>query len=194
MLQIDQTEETKTLISVLDEEGKVHGLIDQERAKALELKSGDKGLWTKIRIDIPEIQEMIEKGTLNSFSWQGRVELSEVWSTEHERMVTSCDSVDLLEISVVTVPANEKSYFNIAKSFIGKLAKQEPIKKEENLNENEFLVTTELEKDGHYHLLKLELIDGVFVGRSTKTIDGEEHTHAVNSLSDMTVTNKSNVG
>lgn len=175
------------------------GYVSNERAEALGLKQGDVGLWAKIRIDVDEVWEEIVKGRLNAFSWQGKAEISEVWDSDKGRFVRMCEAVDLFEISVVTVPANEKAIFQIVKSFVGALAEKPTEKQRESVKKvlinvtGDFSITDMVE--GHYHVVQAEVVNGMIVGKTVLTSGHtEDHLHAVNALLDNPVTNKSNVG
>lgn len=170
------------------------GLIPKEKIEALNIKENDSGLWAKIRIDVPEIWERIENGSLNAFSWQGKAEIEEVWSTEHDTMVRQCSSIDLMEISVVTIPANERSFFTVAKSFVGSLSKQnDSLMLEKADGIYDFCPTEEDPEDGHYHIVKFENLKKMYVGRTILTAKGVDHVHAVNCSVDNSTTGNSNL-
>jgi len=173
--------------------GNLVGYLEKEKAEALKIKSGDLGLWTKIQITVPDIMEKIDNGELNAFSWQGRAEIDNVWSSEHGRMVRQCSAIDLMEISVVAIPANEKSYFMVAKSFIGALAINndtlDDIEKQES--SYDYVITGGME--GHYHVAKVSVINGMVVGRTFITAQGEDHVHPINAVLENPVTGVSNI-
>ena len=115
-------DESLAVIDTLDEKETVLGFITKERAEALNLSEKDVGLWARCKITVDEVWELIEKGELNAFSWQGKVKVrEEVRERDGEpKIVMVAEEIDLFEISVVFVPANEKALFTVAKSLFSK--------------------------------------------------------------------------
>lgn len=72
------------------------------------VKAGDEGLWCVATVLEKGVADLIEEGRLNAFSWAGDFVTSK----------SSGESViDLMEISVVFVPANSNALFTVEKSY-----------------------------------------------------------------------------
>ena len=184
------SDEANDLAIIATDTGNLIGLITKERMTALSLKEGDSGLWARIRIDVAEVWDMIKKGTLNAFSWQGRAEAVEIWNEGKKVYTRQLSSIDLMEISVVTIPADERSYFTMAKSFEGILAKTETVVKED-ANDLEYIVTDPAD-DGHYHEAEIRVVGKMCVGRTTRVKKGKDHVHPINAYMGKPVSGISN--
>jgi hypothetical protein len=120
----------ETMVVEDEKSGSLLGIIDAQKVKALELKEGSRGLWARIEILEEDVWKLIEDGRYNTFSWQGHASLEEAFDYETGGVVFVAKEIDLWEISVVALPANEVAYFSIAKSLLSKINKTE----KENIN------------------------------------------------------------
>ena len=68
--------------------------------------AGMHGLWVVAEVLEKEIQDQITEGRLNAFSWQGII---------HRNKSGTVSSIDLMEVSVVIIPANQRATFQIGK-------------------------------------------------------------------------------
>ena len=187
------SDEAKDFAVIAIESGNLIGLISKDRMEALALKEGDTGLWAKIRIDVDKVWAMIEAGTLNAFSWQGRAESVEVWDESKATFTRQLSSIDLMEISVVTIPADERSFFTMAKSFVGLLAKTAPEVKSEPEDDLEYIVTDPA-SDGHYHEAEIRIVGKMCTGRTVRTRKGTDHVHPINAYMLNPMSGISNTG
>ena len=71
------------------------------------LKGGERGLWVECDIMVKDIADMVEDGRLNAFSWQGAI---------HRNAKGLITKIDLFEVSVVNIPANQGALLRIGKS------------------------------------------------------------------------------
>ena len=86
--------------------------------------SGEHGLKVKIQITRarPDLEEMFKDGTLNKFSWAGRLVRAYVqFSEKHGKELRYIEDVIPLEVSGVSIPANPSAAVTAA--YIGKLLK-----------------------------------------------------------------------
>lgn len=72
------------------------------------VQEGEVGLWVVAKVMEQGVIDLIDDGRLNAFSWRGRM--------LYDHSVGS-DVIDILEVSVVFVPANAKSLFMIQKTL-----------------------------------------------------------------------------
>ena len=77
--------------------------------------SGMRGLFVRASVEYPDAQEMVQSGELNSFSWRGIVRAATVVVNGVKRVIAS--AIDLMEVSLVHIPANYNATFEMAKSF-----------------------------------------------------------------------------
>ena len=84
--------------------------------KMVEHKVDDKGLWIKAKISdaAGDVYKLIKKGILSAFSIGFRIKDAE-YNTAAEVFLVK--DLELHEISVVSVPANQNTLFNLSKSF-----------------------------------------------------------------------------
>jgi len=84
--------------------------------KMVEHKVDSKGLWIKATISdaAGDVYKLIKKGVLSAFSIGFRIKDAE-YNTAAEVFLVK--DLELHEISVVSVPANQNTLFNLAKSF-----------------------------------------------------------------------------
>lgn len=89
---------------------------DDPVGRVVEHKVDAKGLWVKARISAAatEVFNLIKDGVLTAFSVSFRV-LDATYDHVTELFVVK--ELELLEISVVSVPCNQDTLFNLAKSF-----------------------------------------------------------------------------
>lgn len=72
------------------------------------LKDGMRGLFVICEVLEPAIQEQIMDGRLNAFSWQGLMRRAKNGAVV---------GIDLMEVSIVIIPANQRATFQIGKTF-----------------------------------------------------------------------------
>lgn len=88
---------------------------DNAVGRMVEHKIDSKGLWIKARISAAsEIFSLVKDGVLTAFSVSFRVNDAE-YDTESELFVIK--ELELIEISVVSVPCNQDTLFSLSKSF-----------------------------------------------------------------------------
>jgi hypothetical protein len=111
LLDIGSDEE----FGVFDEAGNQIDTLSKERVP--EATSGSRGLFVRAVVTLDKVWEMVKSGELNSFSWRGFARMANVVVAGVERLVTH--SIDLMEVSLVHIPDNFSSTFEIAKSVEG---------------------------------------------------------------------------
>ena len=72
------------------------------------IKDGDKGLWVVAKVNRPAVVARVEAGEINAFSWSGMLMRSADGRIKH---------VDIHEVSLVFIPANQRALFTIGKDF-----------------------------------------------------------------------------
>lgn len=84
--------------------------------KMIDYKIDDKGLWIKARISdaAGDVYKLVKKGILSAFSIGFRIEDAEYNSAAEVFLVKE---LELHEISVVSVPANQNTLFSLSKAF-----------------------------------------------------------------------------
>jgi HK97 family phage prohead protease len=89
---------------------------NQPIGRAIELSTGDNGLQLKAKIakSAGHVRELIKEGVLGAFSVGFRVKDAEYLKESDGYKIKDAE---LLEVSVVTVPANQAATFSLAKSF-----------------------------------------------------------------------------
>lgn len=89
---------------------------NQPIGRAVELSTGDNGLQLKAKIakSAGHVRELIKEGVLGAFSVGFRVKDAEYLRESDGYKIKDAE---LLEVSVVTVPANQAATFSLAKSF-----------------------------------------------------------------------------
>jgi HK97 family phage prohead protease/HK97 family phage major capsid protein len=126
------------------------------------------------------IQTLIKDGALKSFSVGFRVKDAKYNRTDDSMLITD---VELLEISVVSVPANQESLFSIRKSFDSEQTYKDFLKsfdeiskedKEKLLGKIQAGVTDM--SNGHYHTIE---IDGAGNGVTTYASHMQNHAHRI---------------
>ena len=95
---------------------------DKAIGKVKEIRIDEKGLYIKAAISSKtsagqEVIALIEEGILKSFSVGFRIKDYENLEYDEEKDAVKLVGLDLLEISVVSVPANQESLFDISKAF-----------------------------------------------------------------------------
>lgn len=91
------------IVSIEDDE-----VIDHVPAEEASIVENDmKGLWGVISVMENDVIELIDTGRLNAFSWRG--DLVETRFGKH---------IDLMEVSLVFIPANSKALFMVTKSAV----------------------------------------------------------------------------
>ena len=128
------------------------------------------------------IQTLISDGALKSFSVGFRVKDGDYDRDSDTMRITD---VELLEISVVSVPCNQESLFSVSKSFTDneeyQKFKEQFIKDQEDQENNEkktddVTVGVTAYVNGHYHTVE---VDKAGNGVTTYTSHGEKHFHEV---------------
>jgi len=116
---------------------------NQPIGRAMGLKTGDNGLELKAKIakSAGHVGELIKEGILGAFSVGFRVKDAE-YMTETDGY--KIKDAELLEVSVVAVPANQAATFSIAKSF-DSMAEYEDFKK--SFNQDETSNTEEIQTE-----------------------------------------------
>ena len=105
------------------------------------------------------VQTLIKDGALKSFSVGFRVKDGK-YNREDDSMTIT--DVELLEISVVSVPCNQDSLFSIRKSFDSENDYKEFVKSFEDADENEIKMMRSIKagitdvQSGHYHTVELD--------------------------------------
>ena len=105
------------------------------------------------------VQTLIKDGALKSFSVGFRVKDGKYNREDDSMMITD---VELLEISVVSVPCNQDSLFSIRKSFDSENDYKEFVKSFEDADENEIKMMRSIKagitdvQSGHYHTVELD--------------------------------------
>lgn len=89
---------------------------NQPIGRAIELSTGDNGLQLKAKIakSAGHVRELIKEGVLGAFSVGFRVKDAEYLKESDGYKIKDAE---LLEVSVVSVPANQAATFSLAKSF-----------------------------------------------------------------------------
>jgi len=72
------------------------------------IKNKAKGVWTECTIQEPAVIALVQQGRLNAFSWQGLM---------YKNPNGTVKRIDLIENSLVNVPANQRAVFQIGKSL-----------------------------------------------------------------------------
>ena len=125
------------------------------------------------------VQTLIKDGALKSFSVGFRVKDGKYNSNDDTMMITD---VELLEISVVSVPCNQDSLFSIRKSFDSEKDYNEFTKAFETANEEEIKMMRSIKagitdvQDGHYHTVEM---DDQGNGVTTYASHMSNHAHKV---------------
>ena len=77
-------------------------------AETFEIKNKAKGVWTECTVQEPAVIALVQQGRLNAFSWQGLA---------YKNPNGTIKNIDLIEVSLVNVPANQRAVFQIGKSL-----------------------------------------------------------------------------
>ena len=125
------------------------------------------------------VQTLIRDGALKSFSVGFRVKDGKYNREDDSMMITD---VELLEISVVSVPCNQDSLFSIRKSFESDNDYKEFVKSLDDANEEEIKMMRSIKagitdvQSGHYHTVEL---DETGNGVTTYASHMSNHAHKV---------------
>lgn len=86
---------------------------DKPAGCILESKIDDKGLWVRAKVSAarPDLQVMVREGTLRTFSIGYNEVLADFDDATKTKIIKE---LELLEISIVTVPANAEALFGVA--------------------------------------------------------------------------------
>lgn len=85
---------------------------DNPVGKVLESAPRDNGLWVKVRVSKsePKLWEKVQDGTINKFSIRGRIlDAFKKWSEKLKGYVRVIRKMTLVEVSLVSVPANPEA-------------------------------------------------------------------------------------
>lgn len=84
--------------------------------KMIDYKADERGLWIKAQIpsEVGDVYKLVKKGILSAFSIGFRVKDAEYEQASETFMIKD---LELHEISVVSVPANQNTLFSLAKAF-----------------------------------------------------------------------------
>lgn len=125
------------------------------------------------------VQTLIRDGALKSFSVGFRVKDGKYNSQDDTMLITE---VELLEVSVVSVPCNQESLFSIRKSFEDAVDYKSFIKSFPEATENEIKMMAGIKAgvtdlvDGHYHTIE---IDEEGNGVTTYASHMTNHSHRI---------------
>ena len=143
------------------------------------------------------VQTLIKDGALKSFSVGFRVKDGKYNSNDDTMMITD---VELLEISVVSVPCNQDSLFSIRKSFDSEKDYNEFTKSFSAADEKEIKMMRSIKagitdvQDGHYHTVEMDdQGNGVTTYESHMSnhahkimggvvIEAEDHSHEITMM------------
>ncbi len=143
------------------------------------------------------VQTLVKDGALKSFSVGFRVKDGKYNREDDSMYITD---VELLEISVVSVPCNQDSLFSIRKSFESEKDYKEFVDTLEEVSQDEIKMMRSIKagitdvQDGHYHTVEMEESgNGVTTyashmsNHSHKVVNGvvleaEGHTHAITMM------------
>ena len=143
------------------------------------------------------VQTLVKDGALKSFSVGFRVKDGKYNREDDSMYITD---VELLEISVVSVPCNQDSLFSIRKSFESEKDYKEFVDTLEEVSDDEIKMMRSIKagitdvQDGHYHTVEMEESgNGVTTyashmsNHSHKVVNGvvleaEGHTHAITMM------------
>ena len=143
------------------------------------------------------VQTLVKDGALKSFSVGFRVKDGKYNREDDSMYITD---VELLEISVVSVPCNQDSLFSIRKSFESEKDYKEFVDTLEEVSQDEIKMMRSIKAgitdvhDGHYHTVEMEESgNGVTTyashmsNHSHKVVNGvvleaEGHTHAITMM------------
>lgn len=88
------------------------------KRKGPNLRVGMKGLFGVIRVSEDRIIDQVERGELNAFSWKGLVKVGFKVNDDGTTSRVLKD-IDLFEVSLVNIPANQDSILSLGKSVVG---------------------------------------------------------------------------
>ncbi len=153
----------------------------------------------------PKIQGLIKEGSLKSFSVGFRVKDQKYNQEDDSSTITE---VELLEISIVSIPANQSSLFSVRKSFDTEEEYQIFCKSfaKEKDDDLKLLAGVNSFENGHYHAFEIDEEEGngktvwtshgfnththEIIGREVQEADN--HTHQISVLSNVDDKNISN--
>lgn len=96
--------------NLVDKMGNIIDLFP--KAKSNQIGDGTKAIWCAIEITNNLIWKRIKNGELTAFSWQGFCQVDEEGDTKYLK------DIDLLEISVVSMPCNRSAFFYVKSIFL----------------------------------------------------------------------------
>lgn len=129
--------------------------------KILNAGTDEKGLWVEVMISKTraDIWQLIQEGILSKFSIGGKLkEASKMYNRETNREFNQINDLEILEVSIVGLPANREAGFE-PKSFIGGVCKAlegaSPVETDER-REQPVEDKTEVKKDATVEAPKVE--------------------------------------
>jgi len=154
---------------------------DQPIGKVTKMRLDNKGIH--VEADISEAAEkqygtrtLVRDGALKAFSVGFRPKRARY---DRKTDTTYITELELLEISIVSVPCNQDSLFSVRKSFDNNEDYKSFLEEVVDKNEDTTVVKagiSEIHKDGHYHTFEVDA-DGN--GTATYTSHGQKHNHDV---------------
>jgi len=104
---------------------------DKPIGKAVDVRPTDQGLWIKAKIsnskdpEISKIRDLIQEGMLNAFS----VGFDSQDEQKNAEGINEIKQAELYEVSIVTLPMNQDSTFDITSKSLAGLSKEKTISK-----------------------------------------------------------------
>ena len=95
--------------------------LDREIGKVLESRFTEEGLFVKVQISKTEdeIWSKIQEGILNKFSIRAKVlDREKTYDPELGQMINVIKKIKIVEVSVVSVPANSKAYLDSSSQLV----------------------------------------------------------------------------
>lgn len=108
---------TSAVVAVAERADKTYDIRHLSSGKLIEtledtgdllIRSGDRGLWVTADVMEKPVADLVKEKRLNAFSWQGRVRRDDKGRLK---------KIDLMEVSLVHIPANARALFMLDKSL-----------------------------------------------------------------------------
>ena len=90
--------------------------------KVPNLKAGDRGLFTVIEVNEPDVVSRVRRGEFQAFSWRGLTSVEFIVDQKSNLPRRTFTDIDLFEISLVNIPDEPSSTFVIGKKLNGKFS------------------------------------------------------------------------
>lgn len=151
---------------------------DEPIGRVNKIRVDPKGIFVEATVSSAnsKVHRLVSEGALKSFSVGFLIKDQK---HDSKKDVTTITEVELLEISVVSIPANQESLFSVRKAFDTETEYQDFIKSMENeaVTKDTIIVGTTSKQMDHYHAFEL---DEEGNGWTTYTSHGYgKHTHEV---------------